>query len=204
MKLLWTRALAPHRAGFVHATLAQGASSYPLQLQGLQAGEQLAHHLATHDPLTALPNRSGLCEQFERALSRAGALGQMLAVMHIDLGNLVSVLPSAEHELLRIVARRLSHTLGVRDVLGRLGGEAFAGLVAGAEDRAQLSRLASQMLHAVAAPMTLGELRLTLRPSIGIAMHPMHGLRPEQLLHSADVAMYNARRAHTGHAFFHG
>ena len=175
------------------------------QLQRTQAGERLALHLATHDPLTTLPNRSSFRERLDRALSPDTSQRQALAVMYIDLDGFKPINDRHGHgigdEVLRIVALRLFHAVRAKDMVSRLGGDEFACLVADWQDREQLSRLACKVFNAIAAPMSVGSVRVTVLPSIGIAMYPTHGRDPEQLLHGADAAMYRAKRGKSGYAF---
>lgn len=175
------------------------------QLHGTQAGERLARHLAAHDPLTSLPNRSCFRERLDRALSLERSQRQALAVMYIDLDEFKLINDRHGHgigdEVLRIVALRLTHAVRAKDMVSRLGGDEFACLVAHWQDRDQLSRLACKMFDAVAAPLIGGNVRVTVSPSIGIAMYPTHGLDPEQLMHSADAAMYHPKHGKSGYAF---
>jgi diguanylate cyclase len=175
------------------------------QLQGTQAGERLARHLATHDPLTKLPNRSCFRDRLACALSVEGSQRQALAVMYIDLDGFKPINDRHGHgigdEVLRIVGLRLGHALRAKDLVSRLGGDEFGCLVADWQDREQLSRLACKMFDAVAAPLSVGSTRVTVVPSIGIALYPTHGLDPEQLMHSADAAMVRAKRSRSGYAF---
>lgn len=175
------------------------------QWQGTQAGERLARHLAHHDPLTTLPNRSGFRQQLDRALSAAQPPGRPLALMHIDLDDFKPI--NDQHgqgvgdAVLRIVALRLAHALRAKDTVSRLGGDEFGCLVSGLQDRQQLTRLACKVFDAVAAPLSVGDLRVHVLPSIGIALYPAHGQDSEQLLHSADAAMGRAKRSRSGYAF---
>ena len=175
------------------------------QLQCTQAGERLARHLATHDPLTTLPNRRSFRERLDGALSPEPSERQALAVMYIDLDGFKPINDRHGHgigdEVLRIVALRLIHALRAKDMVSRLGGDAFACLVADWQDRDQLSRLGRRIFGAVAAPLSMGNVRVTVSPSIGIAMYPSHGLDPEQLMYSADAAMFRAKRGKSGYAF---
>jgi diguanylate cyclase len=195
------------RQGLEHALLeAQMALAQTrAQLQFTQAGERLAHHLATHDPLTTLPNRRSFRERLDRALSPESPQRQALALMYIDLDGFKPINDRHGHgigdEVLRIVALRLTHALRAKDMVSRLGGDEFACLVTGWQDRDQLSRLARKIFAAVAAPLSVGHVRVTVSPSIGIAMYPNHGLDPEQLMHSADAAMFRAKRGKSGYAF---
>jgi diguanylate cyclase (GGDEF)-like protein len=178
------------------------------QLRGTQAGERLARHLATHDPLTTLPNRSCFRERLDRALSLERSQRQALAVMYIDLDGFKPINDRHGHgvgdEVLRIVALRLLHAVRAKDMISRLGGDEFACLVADWQDREQLSRLACKVFDAVAAPLTVGSIRVSVLPSIGIAMYPTHGLNTEPMMRSADAAMYRAKRSRSGYAFCEG
>lgn len=175
------------------------------QLHGSQAGERLARHLARHDPLTTLPNRSSFLERLDQALSLERSPRHTLAVMYIDLDGFKPINDRHGHgigdEVLRIVALRLIHAVRAEDVVSRLGGDEFACLVADWQDREQLARLARKMFDAVAAPLSVGSIRTTVLPSIGIAMYPADGLDSEQLMHNADAAMYRAKGMKSGHAF---
>jgi diguanylate cyclase (GGDEF)-like protein len=99
------------------------------------------------------------------------------------------------------VALRLTHAVRAKDLVSRLGGDEFACLVADWQDREQLSKLACKMFDAIAAPLSVGSIRATVLPSIGIAMYPTHGLDSQQLISNADAAMYRAKRAQSGYAF---
>lgn len=105
--------------------------------------------------------------------------------------------------LLRIVAARLGLRVRAGDVVDRLGVEDFCVLLGGAPDRQRLQRLAGRLFDAVAAPVRIGPIGLWVRPSIGIAISPSEGITPHELLACAAAAMRRARRARTGHAFFH-
>ena len=106
--------------------------------------------------------------------------------------------------LLAIVAARLARALRSNDVVGRMGGDEFACLLRDIREPGQLSRLACKVHETVAAPIKIGDLIISVRPSIGVSMFPQGGLSSDALLKSADEAMYRAKREQTGHAFFEG
>jgi GGDEF domain-containing protein len=81
---------------------------------------------------------------------------------------------------------------------------AFACLVADRMDWQQLTRLARKIFDAVSAPLTVGDLRLSVTPSIGIATHLGEGAEADALLQRADAAMYRAKRAQCGITFCEG
>ena len=176
------------------------------QLLVTQAEEQHARHLASHDSLTALPNRGSFHERLERALAEPELRRQGLALLYVDLDGFKAINDEHGHdagdELLRIVAARLARSVRTDDMVSRVGGDEFACLLADVPSREQLSHLACKMFDAVSAPMKIGQLKLTIHASIGIAICPTDGVSAEALLKSADDAMYRAKRQNTGYAFF--
>ena len=176
------------------------------QLSATQAEEQHARHLAAHDSLTALPNRSRFHERLEHALADPERRRQGLALLYLDLDGFKAVNDAHGHdagdELLRIVAARLARSVRADDMVSRIGGDEFACLLPDVPSREQLSHLACKMFDAVSAPMKIGQLKLTIHASIGIAVCPTDGASAEALLKSADHAMYRAKRRNTGYAFF--
>ncbi len=176
------------------------------QLLGTQANERRARHLALHDSLTLLPNRSCFCAQLDLALATAYPQRPALAVLYLDLDGFKLVNDTHGHEIgdemLRVVAARLSRAVRAADRVSRIGGDEFACLLTGMSDRRQLSRLARKLLDTVAAPLRVGELTLQVHASIGIALCPEDATTTQALLKMADAAMYRAKRQQTGHAFF--
>lgn len=190
--------------GLANEALAQAKAD----LLGTQDGERRARHLALHDGLTELPNRSFFRERLDQALAPAAAPGPALALLYLDLDGFKPINDMHGHEagdaLLRIVAARLSRAVRAEDMVGRLGGDEFGCLLGGLLNREQLGQLACKLFDAVSAPLCIGELQLTVRPSIGIAVCPGDGATAEQLLKHADAAMYRAKRHRSGYAFFDG
>ena len=129
-----------------------------------------------------------------------------LALLYLDLDGFKPI--NDQHgravgdNMLRIVAARLARAVRAGDFVGRMGGDEFACLLGGIDDRQQLSHLACKLFDAVSAPLQVGTLQLTLRPSIGIAICPTDGGTADTLLQRADAAMYRAKRAQSGYAFF--
>ena len=176
------------------------------ELFGTQAGERRARHLALHDSLTLLPNRSCFHERLGRALTQPDTERRALAVLFLDLDGFKDINDSHGHavgdEVLKIVAARLTRALRAEDTVSRVGGDEFACLLAEPAGRDELSRLVSSLIDTVSAPVKLGELKLNVRPSIGIAVCPDDGTTCECLLRRADAAMDRAKRQRTGYAFF--
>lgn len=176
------------------------------ELVGTRAGERRANHRAQHDSLTSLPNRSYFRSRLDDALRPTGPKAPALAVLFLDLDGFKPINDRHGHdtgdELLRIVARRLSHSVRDEDMVCRLGGDEFACLLTDPMGREQISHLASMLFDAVSAPLKVGELELSVRPSIGIAVCPTDGDTAATLLKRADLAMYRAKRRQMGFAFF--
>ena len=175
------------------------------ELQGIRAGERQARHSAQHDGLTQLPNRGFFENRLHHALAER-ASDQVLALLFLDLDDFKQVNDIHGHAagdiLLRVVAARLNQAVRKEDVVCRLGGDEFACLLPGLGQEKQLTQLASKLVESVAAPCHLQSYKLTVRPSIGIAVCPQHGTTGAELLAHADAAMYRAKREHTGYAFF--
>jgi diguanylate cyclase len=179
-----------------------------IELAGTRAGERRARHQSLHDSLTLLPNRSCFRQRLDGALELDGSLRRPLAVLYLDLDDFKPVNDTHGHEagdeLLRIVAARLARAVRRGDMVCRLGGDEFACLLADLPGREQLCHLACKLFDAVSAPVRIGRLELSVRPSIGIAICPTDGDTADALLRSADTAMYAAKRERTGYAFCDG
>lgn len=175
-------------------------------LAGTRDGERRARHQALHDDLTSLPNRTNFLARLQESLEPGAASRVPLAVFYLDLDSFKAVNDTHGHaagdELLRIVAARLARALRAEDLVGRLGGDEFACLIADMPGPPALEQLARKLYDTVAAPLSIGALRFSVRPSIGIAVCPSDANTAATLLQCADAAMYRAKRMQTGHAFF--
>jgi diguanylate cyclase (GGDEF)-like protein/PAS domain S-box-containing protein len=162
----------------------------------LKAQAQILH-MARHDPLTNLPNRTLFREQLEHALHRI-ARDERVAVLCIDLDYFKDVNDSLGHpvgdDLLKEVARRLSECVRESDTVARLGGDEFAIIQAGGKVQAsEASMLASRLVEVVGAPYDIQGHQVVIGTSIGISMAPEDGNDPDQLLKHADMALYRAK-----------
>ncbi|GEP10367.1 hypothetical protein MGN01_22120 [Methylobacterium gnaphalii] len=156
-------------------------------------------HMARHDALTDLPNRTALREVGTEMAAQAGD-GLTLAVLCLDLDRFKPVNDSYGHALgdalLRAVAERLrSHVRG-RDVVARLGGDEFAVLYR-VEDETGAERLAQRMIAAISAPYQLDGYCVEIGMSVGIALAD-ECRDIERLLRNADMALYEAKAAGRG------
>jgi diguanylate cyclase (GGDEF)-like protein len=154
-------------------------------------------HMARHDALTNLANRTLLDERIERALARMRRQHEGFALFCLDLDRFKTVNDTRGHPagdaLLRDVADRLSACVRETDTVARLGGDEFAILQAATDREEDAEILARRILEAVGAPYDLDDHRAVIGVSIGIAMAPGDGTNLEALLKSADIALYRAK-----------
>ena len=165
-----------------------------------------AQHRALHDALTLLPNRSFFRQCLDRALMEHAVAPRPIAVLYLDLDGMKQINDRHGHcvgdRLLQVVASRLSGAVRGADTVSRQGGDEFALLLLPPPEREHLAALAEKLFDTVAAPVQLGEIQLTVRASIGIALTPHDGCTADTLLHHADVAMYQAKRQQSRYVFF--
>jgi diguanylate cyclase (GGDEF)-like protein len=159
--------------------------------------EELAF-LATHDPLTGLPNRTLILDRVEQMLARSARNQTPVAALFIDVDNFKSINDTLGHgvgdELLRAVAARLRGVVRHVDALGRLGGDEFVVIAEELSLAAGPELVAERLLDALKHPFKLGadeEISLTVTASIGIAAGQRTSA--EELLRDADIAMYRAK-----------
>ncbi len=161
-----------------------------------QADEELAF-LATHDPLTGLPNRTLILDRAQQMLARARRQHMPVGAIFIDLDNFKLVNDTLGHgagdELLCAVSARLAAVLRETDALGRLGGDEFVVLAEGVSLAAGPELVAERLIEALRAPFTLEQGgRVEVFASVGIATSAP-ATSAEDLLKNADIAMYRAK-----------
>jgi diguanylate cyclase (GGDEF)-like protein/PAS domain S-box-containing protein len=161
-----------------------------------QAQAQIAH-MAHHDALTGLANRTQLVEKLESALAVLPSRGGSVAVHFIDLDRFKTVNDTLGHDggdfLLKTVAERLRSVTRVDDVVARLGGDEFVVVQTEVSSKDQAEDFARRLISAVTTPMTLREQTIVATVSIGVALASADGNDPERLLKSADLALYKAK-----------
>src|SRR5579872_4348573 len=171
--------------------------------QGLEAANQQLRYLASHDPLTGLPNRVLLDDRLGQAIALAEREQQQFAVLLVDLDRFKTVNDSLGHragdDLLKEVARRLSSVIRGADTLARLGGDEFVVVVSLHENSLSPEQLAERMIAALEPPMRLLGVDVHTAASIGIAIYPADGNTAQALMARADAAMYCAKER-GGHA----
>ena len=172
------------------------------QLQDVTArrrAEARLLHVAYHDDLTGLPNRTQFNEALRDAMARvdAGNSGPF-CVMYLDFDRFKVINDSLGHKagdtLLEIVADRLRRSLKEGDVLARLGGDEFAVLVRNIPSDQAVAGIAERLLGCFKSPVRLGDTEVTTSASIGITFSSVGYTTPEDVLRDADTAMYRAKK----------
>jgi len=154
--------------------------------------------LAYHDDLTGLPNRSLLFDRLGLAITHSHRQASHLALLFLDLDDFKTVNDSFGHDsgdrLLVELATRVCGSVRAGDTVARFGGDEFVVLldsVSGAEDAA---RVAAKVLDAVRAPFRLAGHEVSIAASVGVSVYPLDGTSPDELVKSADTAMYREKR----------
>ncbi len=180
-------------------TLADVAAAYLLNAQAraeLSETSARSHYSSLHDALTGLPNRVLLLELLEFTLLRAIRSERLPAILFADLDQFKAVNDTYGHrvgdELLTAVAERLGDLLRPSDVLGRLSGDEFVMVCEDIDHPPQVVAIAERISSALGAPYNLSCGPVVMSASVGIAIAD-HGESAEDVLHRADMAMYQAK-----------
>ena len=163
----------------------------------LRDRQEHLNFIATHDPLTGLPNRALLHERAEHAIAVARRSGHLLALLFIDLDRFKTVNDSLGHaagdSVLREVATRLSRCLREVDMIARHGGDEFVVLLEDVEKAEEVEQVAARMQEALVEPLAIDGQQISVTSSIGVALYPRDGDAAATLLRKADLAMYRAK-----------
>jgi diguanylate cyclase (GGDEF)-like protein len=162
-----------------------------------RASEVKIEYMAHHDALTDLANRVLLNERLEQALGRRIHREEMVAVHHLDLDQFKAVNDTFGHpvgdKLLKIVADRLRGLVRETDTIARMGGDEFVVVQSPITDPAAATCLAQRIIGSLGEPFEIDGHQTVIGVSIGIAVGPGDGLRPDRLLRNADLALYRAK-----------
>ncbi|ALL68939.1 diguanylate cyclase/phosphodiesterase with PAS/PAC sensor [Paraburkholderia caribensis MBA4] len=156
-------------------------------------------YLATHDPLTGLPNRMLLEERLKQAISRAKRHSKCVALMMLDLDGFKEINDTHGHalgdEVLKTVAERLTRAVRESDTVARLGGDEFMLVLEDIWDTSNAIPIAKLLVERIGAPISIDGCDVHVTPSIGIGIYPEHGTESDRLCKCADQAMYEAKNA---------
>ncbi|AZF05794.1 bifunctional diguanylate cyclase/phosphodiesterase [Pseudomonas sp. R5-89-07] len=172
----------------------------------LTLANQELTHLALHDMLTGLPNRTLLADRIQQGIQAVKEQGGCFALMFIDLDGFKPVNDAFGHhmgdQLLREVGLRLREDLRSQDTLARIGGDEFVLMVQLTQPDDAMG-LAERQVSLINRAFKVAEHELKISASIGIAIFPGNGHNPQELLMNADAAMYHAKgMGKNGYRFF--
>ena len=156
------------------------------------------HHMAHHDPLTNLPNRTLFRDRLRVALRQARRNSERLVLLYMDLCNFKTVNDSLGHavgdEVLRKMAQRLKSCLRESDTVCRIGGDEFTVLLNNMHGEEDLRTLIKKIRDSISVPIELEGKLFTFIADVGMAVYPEDGDNGDQLLRHADSDMYKSKK----------
>ncbi len=169
--------------------------------------EEETERLAKFDSLTGLANRHQMARTIDATLTAFRAAKRNCAVMMLDLDRFKQVNDTLGHaagdELLKEVASRLKRAAGKEVEIGRLGGDEFQLMLPDMDDRGELGEIAKRIIAMLSQPYSLEEGRCVIGASIGIAIAPHDGISGDDIVKSADMALYAAKNSGRGRFRFY-
>ncbi|GAA0681339.1 EAL domain-containing protein [Marinobacterium maritimum] len=167
------------------------------EIEERRIAEERIRHLAQHDSLTGLPNRSLFDQRLGDQLTKASATGRKLAVLFIDLDRFKHINDSLGHHegdmLLRSLAERLRQATGHENTLARIGGDEFVVLLNNVEPYERIEQLIHRMQSALQPSVHVGVHAFSISASFGVAIYPHDGNDIQTLIKHANTAMYRAK-----------
>jgi diguanylate cyclase (GGDEF)-like protein len=173
----------------------------------LSKSEAAIRHLAAHDMLTGLPNRTQFDRRLNEALAATGAGGSSLALLYLDLDRFKEVNDTLGHSagdlLLREFAGRLRRLTTERDTIARLGGDEFTIILPGVVNENEIKQLCCKLVESVRHPFDVADTQVFVGVSIGVAVAPKDGTTALDVTRKADIALYSAKaNGRSGYAIF--
>ncbi|WP_077272761.1 EAL domain-containing protein [Acidithiobacillus caldus] len=161
--------------------------------------EERLKNLATRDMLTGLPNRLAIPDRIAGAMARTDRHNSLMALLFIDLDGFKAINDRLGHavgdQTLKTVAERLHSAVRKGDTVARYAGDEFLIILEEAGYMTEIEAVAQRLLHAVRCDVTVNEITLSLSASVGLTVYPFDESTPEVLIHHADMAMYEAKKA---------
>jgi len=164
-------------------------------------------HMAQHDTLTNLPNRTLLQDRLSQAIATANRNDSRIAILFLDLDGFKYINDSLSHavgdRLLQMVAKRLLAAVRTSDTVCRLGGDEFVILLSEVAHAGDAGVKAGKILSALSAPFEMEQITLRVTVSVGVTTYPDDGRSAELLIRNADLAMYQAKeKGRNNYQFF--
>ena len=175
------------------------------ELVDVKIEKELATQAALHDALTGLPNRALFYDRLEHGLEQAKRHGWHLAVMFLDLNKFKQINDKYGHDIgdkvLLKIAERLKQNTRSDDTICRLGGDEFLYLLMEIKNKSEVTKVTKKLIKMLELPHEGIDKNLIVKLSIGISLFPKNADNSEDLIKSADIAMYAAKQGKLGYAF---
>ncbi|MDR2903501.1 MAG: diguanylate cyclase, partial [Clostridiales bacterium] len=156
------------------------------------------NHIAHHDHLTGLPNRTYFYKKISEAIEEAAVKKTKVAVYYIDIDRFKYINDTLGHgigdKLIHLVAMRFISHFSARFFIARMGGDEFALLYTGITDIAEVEKAANGILLMLSRPFLIENEECILSASVGSSVYPDTSLEIEEIIKNADEAMYNAKK----------
>ena len=175
------------------------------ELEDVKMEKDIATQASLHDALTGLPNRALFYDRLTHALEQAKRHGWNLAVMFLDLDKFKQINDEYGHDIgdkvLLIIAERLKQNTRSDDTICRFGGDEFLYLLMEVKNKRGVINVINKLVKAIELPCDEIEPNLVIKPSIGVSLYPENGDNLEDLIKTADAAMYAAKKSKLAYAF---
>lgn len=159
--------------------------------------ERRLQHLANHDPLTGLANRTLLQEKVTMSMLFAQRTSALMAVAFLDLDNFKFINDTFGHDagdlVLKEVANRLRHNVREEDTIARMGGDEFVLVITSEPSLAHVAEMMERVRVSLSAPVHINGKEVSPGVSIGVSLFPRDGDSVDRLMRAADAAMYHAK-----------
>ncbi len=174
-----------------------GAFAMVTDISDRKQSENQLQHMAQHDALTGLPNRSLLIDRLNQAIARARWNKRIVALLFVDLDRFKTINDTLGHEagdlLLQQLASRFQQHVREGDTVARFGGDEFVILLADVANEGDIRSITKKVLEALEPAFEIAERVLYITASIGVSLYPNDGEHATALLKNADIAMYRAK-----------
>jgi diguanylate cyclase (GGDEF)-like protein/PAS domain S-box-containing protein len=200
-ELEWKNDLPMLRAVWLHRQVVRVEDGVIVIMRDISERKQAEArivHMAHHDSLTGLPNRTLLEDRIQQAILQAQRSGHSVMVAFVDLDNFKFINDCLGHaigdELLKAIAKRIRQNLRQTDTIVRLGGDEFVIVLSGQQAHSDvLASTFHKIRTTIADPIFLAENKIEVTASMGVAVYPEDGVDSATLLMHADAAMYQAK-----------
>jgi len=159
--------------------------------------EARIQHMALHDALTGLPNRTLFRDRTHQAIHEASRYGTTSAILCLDLDNFKNVNDTLGHpagdKLLAIVATRLKDIMRESDTVARLGGDEFAIVMHDVDEIHAAEIIAQRIIESISEPFEIQSNQVVIGASIGISICDAQSTDPDDLIRNADLALYRSK-----------